>query len=163
MKEYKARVALDKFLNYPGHHDSAFVRVYVEDTTERDIDRKNPTGYEGNPNPRLVFEVADCSNRINLYFELDSPEHRRNSFHKIDTLIEALSAFRDGLVAESTLYKRRQRKIDAYKEAKAANKKDTASKSVSQFEEERRAKELAVEVDGRSMAPEEFFDWLDKK
>ena len=95
---YKARVDVRRFLNLPGFHGSAYVVAYVEDTS----------GREGNPHPRVILEIADCSERINLEFELDSELDVENSLHKVDVLLAALSEFRAGLVEEARLYRERQ-------------------------------------------------------
>ena len=105
---YKTRVDARAFLNLPGFHGSAFVFAYVEDTSNRTLERTS-RGRLYNPEPRLVLEIADCSERIALEFEIGSPLHRKNAFHKIDTLIEALEAFRAGLAAECRLYRARER------------------------------------------------------
>ena len=88
-------------LNLPGFHGDAYVRVFVEDTTFRRW-RRQP------PEPRIRFRIADCSNEISLWFELDSPAARENSLHKIDTLLGALRRFRDALDAEAELYAHRE-------------------------------------------------------
>jgi len=38
-------------------------------------------------------------------------EERLNSFHKVETLIAALLAFREGLSAEAALHRRRERQL----------------------------------------------------
>ena len=107
LSPYKARVDERHFLNLPGFHGGAYVVAYVEDTTERAL---TPTanGRLHNFEPRLILEIADCAERIGLAFELHSALARKNSFHKIDTLIEALVAFRGGLAEECRLYRARQ-------------------------------------------------------
>ena len=88
-------------LNLPGFHGDANVRVFVEDTTFRKW-RRRP------PEPRIRLRIADCSREISLWFELDSPESRENSLHKIDTLLGALQRFRAALDAEAELFAHRQ-------------------------------------------------------
>jgi len=90
---YKARVDVRRFLNLPGFHGGAYVVAYVEDTSGRAL----------NPHPRIILEIADCSNRINLEFELDSELDVENSLHKVDTLVAALTEFRAGLIEEARL------------------------------------------------------------
>ena len=87
-------------LNLPGFHGGAYVRVLVEDTTFRKW-RRRP------PEPRIRLRIADCSNEISLWFEVNSAELRKNSLHKIDTLIDALQRFRCALDAEAELYAHR--------------------------------------------------------
>ena len=87
-------------LNLPGFHGEAYVRVFVEDTTFRKW-RRRP------PEPRIRLRIADCSNEISLWFELDSDAARENSLYKIDTLLGALARFRAALDAEAELYAHR--------------------------------------------------------
>ena len=108
---YRARVDERHFLNLPGFHGGAFVRAYVEDTSERALERDPRFGRAYNVEPRLILEIADCERRIELEFELYNAVRRMNSFHKIDTLIAALVAFRDGMADESRLYRARDAAI----------------------------------------------------
>lgn len=112
---YKARVDVRRFLNLPGFHGGAFVVAYVEDTDSREITMRDAFGYEGsryvNPQPRIILEVADCSSRINLEFELDSELDVENSLHKVDVLVDALSEFRAGLIEEARLYREREPEV----------------------------------------------------
>jgi len=87
-------------LNLPDFDGGAYVRVFVEDTTFRKW-RRLP------PEPRIRLRIADCSNTISLWFELNSPEARVNARHKINTLLGALERFRAALDAEAELYERR--------------------------------------------------------
>ena len=88
-------------LNLPGFHGGACVRVLVEDTTFRKW-RRRP------PEPRIRFRIADCTNEISLWFELDTEAERRNSLHKIETLLGAVQRFRDALDAEAELFAHRE-------------------------------------------------------
>jgi hypothetical protein len=94
-----ARVDEYTRLNRPGLYGDAFVRVFVEDTT---VPHRRC-----NRDPRLVLQIADCTNTINLEFSLDSPRYRENSLFKVDTLLGALHRFRDALAAEAELAARR--------------------------------------------------------
>jgi hypothetical protein len=87
-------------LNLPCFHGQAHVRVFVEDTTFRTW-RRRP------PEPRVRLRIADCSNQISLWFEVNSDAARENSLHKIDTLLGALERFRAALDAEAELYAHR--------------------------------------------------------
>ena len=87
-------------LNLPGFESGAHVRTFVEDTTFRTW-RCRP------PEPRTRLRIADCSNEISLWFEVDSDAARENSLHKIDTLLGALQRFRAALDAEAELYAHR--------------------------------------------------------
>ena len=119
---YRARVNERWFLNLPGFHGGAYVVAYVEDTTERGPERDEGcddpecTRCPYNFEPRVILELADCSRRIFLEFELDSDVRRANSLHKVDTLVAALRVFRQGLVAEFDQYDRRERKLQASRE-----------------------------------------------
>jgi hypothetical protein len=88
-------------LNLPGFHGGAYVRVFVEDTTFRKW-RRRP------PEPRIRLRIADCSNEISLWFELNSQAARENSLYKIDTLLGALQRFRAALDGEAELYAHRE-------------------------------------------------------
>ena len=87
-------------LNLPGFHGEAYVRVFVEDTSGGvgGPDPRTP------PEPRVRLRIADCDNVISLWFEVDTPQARTNSLHKIDTLVGALHRFRDALAAEADLH-----------------------------------------------------------
>lgn len=109
---YKARVDVRRFLNLPGFHGGAYVVAYVEDTSGREITRRDSFGYEGsryvNPHPRLILEIADCSERIDLEFDVSSELQAENSLHKVDVLLTALTDFRAGLVDEARSYRDRE-------------------------------------------------------
>jgi hypothetical protein len=113
---YRARVDVRRFLNLPGFHGGAYVVAYVEDTSGRELTKRDPFGYEGNryvnPQPRIILEIADCSERINLEFELDSELDVENSLHKVDTLADALAEFRAGLLEEARLYRVREPEVE---------------------------------------------------
>ena len=98
-----ARVDERTRLNRPAFDGGAQVRVFVEDTSSRQLRRRRL------PSPRLRLRIADCSNQVNLEFSVDSPELRENSLYKIETLIAALERFRAGLVAEAELRALRER------------------------------------------------------
>lgn len=109
---YRHRVNCREFLNLPGFHEGAYVIAYVEDTSEREFE-----SYGGkerhSPHPRMILQIADCENHIGLEFDITSAHRRQNSFHKIQTLIDALEAFKAGMAEESILYKRRERELTA--------------------------------------------------
>jgi len=119
---YRARVNELAFLNLPGFHGGAYVLAYVEDTSERGLVRDN--GCDGeectrcphNFEPRMILELADCSDRIQLEFDVDSESGRANSLHKLDTLLAALRVFRQGIEDEFEPYDRRQRELEALRE-----------------------------------------------
>ena len=53
---------------------------------------------------------------IRLEFDLDTPEGRENSLHKLDTLEIAIRVFRDAFVAEFEPYDRRERILESLRE-----------------------------------------------
>ena len=114
---YKALINEREFLNLPGFHDGAYVVAYVENTAGREIEQRDRWGvdldYYVNPRPRIILELADCSNRINLEFEVHSELHVENSLHKVDTLLAVLARFRAGLVAEGERYGARESEVEA--------------------------------------------------
>jgi hypothetical protein len=114
---YRARVDERQFLNLPGFYSGAYVVAYVEDTEARALEyHTDCDGCETCPynfEPKIVLEIADCSRRISLDFDIDSDEGRANSLHKLDTLIAALRVFREGIVAEFEPYDRRERELHA--------------------------------------------------
>jgi len=57
----------------------------------------------------MALEISDCYKRIELDFDITSAEERLNSFHKVEILIAALLAFREGMAAEAALHRRRER------------------------------------------------------
>jgi hypothetical protein len=117
---YRARVNERVFLNLPGFHGGAYVFTYVEDTSERGLDRDcdDPecTGCAFNFEPQMILELANDSQAILLIFDIDSEEGRANSLHKVDTLLAALRVFRQGLVDEFEPYDRRERELEASRE-----------------------------------------------
>ena len=118
---YRARVNERTLLNLPGFHSGAFVYVYVEDTSARELLREpycptDCTCCPSNFEPRMSLEIADCRDRIELEFDVDTAESRANSLHKLDTLAAALGAFRAALEREFEPYDERQRQLDALRE-----------------------------------------------
>jgi hypothetical protein len=89
-------------LNLPGYYAGAYVRVFVEDTSQRRIRRGRI------PSPRFELEIADCTNTIRLEFAVETDGYRENSLFKIATLIDALDRFEAGLRAEAELYADRE-------------------------------------------------------
>jgi hypothetical protein len=98
-----ARVDARVQLNHAEFDGGAHVRAFVEDTSAHRVRRRRL------PSPRLKLRIADCANQIHLEFSVDSHDVRENSLHKIDTLIDTLVDFRDGLRAEAELRAARER------------------------------------------------------
>lgn len=113
---YKARVDVRRFLNLPGFDGGAYVVAYVGDTSGREITRRDLFGYEGsryvNPQPRIILEITDCSERISLEFDLHAELQVEYSLHKVDALLGALTEFRAGLVEEVRLYREREPEVE---------------------------------------------------
>ncbi len=105
---YRARLDERTFLNFAGFHSRAYVSAYVEDTTDRQFDEDEQDWFAPS-GPRVILEVADCSNRINLEFDVASDEARENSLHKVDTLLGTLQRFRGALEQECRLAAERER------------------------------------------------------
>jgi hypothetical protein len=66
--------------------------------------------------PRSSLEIADCSRTIGLEFDIDTPEGRENSLHKLDTLEIAIRVFRDALEAEFEPYDRREQTLESLRD-----------------------------------------------
>ena len=98
-----ARVDERLVLNRHKFDGGAYVRVFVEDTSGRKRRFRHTP-----PSPRLRLQVADCAHEVNLEFSVDSAELRENALFKIDTLLGALTRFRDGLAAEAELHAQRE-------------------------------------------------------
>lgn len=98
----KYRVSVREFLNLSGWHGSSYVIADVEDTTRQSADELG----EWEP-PRTRLRIADCVSECQFEFDLDTLEAQENSLHKVDTLIDALQRFREGLMAEIGLFNQR--------------------------------------------------------
>jgi len=114
---YRARLNERTLLNLPGFHSGAYVYVYVEDTSEREL-LYEPTCDPGceccpqNFEPHTNLWIADCDRSIGLTFDVDSEAGRENSLHKLDTLVAALGAFRAALIEEFEPYDERERALE---------------------------------------------------
>jgi hypothetical protein len=118
---YRARINERTLLNLPGFHGGAFVYVYVEDTSARELVRRPECGEDcsscpENFEPYMILEIADCRDTISLEFDVDTERGRENSLHKLDTLEIAIRVFRDALVAEFEPYDRREQVLESLRE-----------------------------------------------
>ena len=118
---YRARLNEHTLLNRPGYHGGAFVYVYVEDTSERQLARDpycepDCTCCPANFEPRTALEIADCRGTIRLEFDVDLDGGRENSLHKLDTLESAIRVFRAALIAEFEPYDQRERVLESLRE-----------------------------------------------
>jgi len=98
-----------KLLNLPGHESTAAIVAEVEDTSKwkKGCDRKgkpleDKKAWWIEPEGRLV--ISYCSRSIELTISWETEEERENAVYKVDTLIKALQAFRDGLIVEQERY-----------------------------------------------------------
>ena len=98
-----ARVDERLILNRPKFDGGASVQVFVEDTSGRKRRVRRTL-----PSPKLRLRLTDCAREVSLEFSVDSAELRDNALFKIETLLGALTRFREGLVAEAELRKRRE-------------------------------------------------------
>src|SRR5262249_13720198 len=116
--ERRARLDERTLLNLPDFDGGAFIRTYVEDTSERELLRHSTcnetpcTHGAWNFEPRMKLEIADCRRVIALEFQVGSAEGRRNSLHKLDMLDISLQLFREAMVAEFEPYDRRARELE---------------------------------------------------
>ena len=82
------------FLNL--HTDMrAYIIAIVEDAREEHVYCKDSDHYS-----EITLKIADCSDEIQLYFEIDTVEERENSLHKIRTLAEVINAFKRAIEIE---------------------------------------------------------------
>ena len=115
---YRARLDERTLLNLPGFHGGAYVYVYVEDTSDRALQRDpfcddDCTCCPHNFEPRMSLEIDDGDRTIFLEFDVDTPEARVNSFHKLDSLLAAIQLFRAALEQEFEPYDARERELKA--------------------------------------------------
>jgi hypothetical protein len=115
---YRARLDERAFLNCPGFHGGAYVLAYVEDTSGRECEKPQFGDRRVPPYPRVILELADCTNRINFEFDVRSAAERANSLHKVETLLTALRCFREAFEAECALYAEREEMLAERKRAK---------------------------------------------
>lgn len=101
-------------LNRPGFESVAAIVAEVEDTgswaegCDRDGDPlRGPWSCE----PHVTLRITDCDRAIGLEIGWETAAARRNSLHKIDTLIGCLSEFREALADEQKRYVARRRKV----------------------------------------------------
>ena len=48
-----------------------------------------------------ILRFSDCGRVVSFDFEVDTADERRNSFHKLDVMIDSLTKFRDALALEA--------------------------------------------------------------
>ncbi len=81
----------------------AYVIAIVEDAREKHVCCKDPNEYS-----EISLRIADCSEEIELYFDLKTVEERENSLHKISTLAEVINSFKRAIEVEIEVINARQ-------------------------------------------------------
>jgi hypothetical protein len=100
-------------LNLPGHESTGAIVAEVEDTSTwkgrayKGAKFKPGCDIEG----VVTLQIANCDRSIIFECSMVNEREQRNSLHKVDTLIGALTLFREGLVIEHARYNRRLAKI----------------------------------------------------
>lgn len=100
-------------LNLPMHSSTAAIVAEVEDTTGwaegevRGEPAKNRWGIE----PGYVLQIANCDRSISFELEFETSAERANNLHKVDTMIETLTRFREALADEQRLYVERAQRL----------------------------------------------------
>ena len=116
----RARLNELDFLNLAGFylHDDEYVWVFVEDTSERTLET-NPwcevdcDCCPHNVEPKMVLEIGDGDDVVQIGFAIDIEAARTNSLHKLDTLAAAISVLKAALAAEFEHYDRRKHELEA--------------------------------------------------
>lgn len=88
-------------LNGPGYHTTGAIVAEIEDTSTWPED-KNGRGNDLSrwDGPRYVLQISDCSRPISISLDLESEEDFANNLHKLDTMIDALTSMRAGVIIE---------------------------------------------------------------
>ena len=85
----RKRIFLNRFQDMP-----AFIIAIVEDTREMKEAEEKKRG-------EIELSLADCSDRVSFYFNLNTAEQRQNSLEKIRRLAETINDFRAALELEA--------------------------------------------------------------
>jgi hypothetical protein len=114
---YRARVDERWYLDLPGVSSTeAYVFAFVEDTSESDL-RSDPSCDDtcsccpDNFEPRVRFELGHGRGRFALRLFVEEP-WRGQSLHALDTVIAALQATRQAVVAKGEEFDRRERLLE---------------------------------------------------
>jgi hypothetical protein len=115
-------------LNSGPHQTTAAIVAEVEDTREwKDGEvRGRPIGTDSDGEkvakpsevrwelePEYTLQISDCDRSIKLQIDWQTPSERANSLQKVETMIGALTEFRDALVDEQRLYVERMERAEA--------------------------------------------------
>lgn len=102
-------------LNRPPFHSTAAIVAEVEDTSDwkpgrnGDGKRIKPGSDSWTFEPEAMLAISNCDRTIQLEVDWETKAGRRNTLDKVDAMIEALQAFRDGLVIEQERYVARKK------------------------------------------------------
>lgn len=91
----------------------AYIIASVQDTSDM-----HSCCDEHSSESKVFFEMASCSEQIELHFSLATPLDRENSLYKANKLAEVISAFRDAIEAEIGVINER---CSTQQHARAAN------------------------------------------
>lgn len=106
-------------LNKPGFCSTAAIAAEVEDTSKWKPGRdRRGNRLEHNVEPYTMLQMTDCYRAITFEIHWHSAKERKNTLHKLDTMIAALTAFRDGVKAEQERYEERQRYVKKHGKGK---------------------------------------------
>lgn len=101
-------------LNPIGIQTTAALVAEVEDTESWDKgkDRSGESlreGYGFNISPQYTLQFSDCDRSISYDLSFGSKSEHKATLFKINTMVDLLTAFRDGLVIEIERYEERKR------------------------------------------------------
>lgn len=115
--EDKNKIIFSKreFLNLPGHHSMANI---VADITKYRGDEE-----KGERWINIHLGIADCNRTITLAIDYEDVEERKNALHKVDTLINTLTEFREALNKELKYQNRLERRRKRIQEEEEKKKK----------------------------------------
>jgi hypothetical protein len=85
---------LRKFLNRPRYSAGAFI---IAEATEQRWEHKTKRGQREEKTLQVVLEIADCYHHVNLEIDTSTVRERTNGLHKLDVLIETLTALRSAV------------------------------------------------------------------
>lgn len=98
MSEKLAHARKD-LLNKPGFHSTAAISSVIKISFEEDgVGKKN--GFVD-----INFQMSDCHRSINLDFPIGDEARFDNSMFKIQTLIDHMVEFRDGMIKSREILK----------------------------------------------------------
>jgi hypothetical protein len=93
-------------LNLPGHHSTGAIVAEIEDTSRWKAGKnaEDEKLERWNARPHMVLQIADCTRSVSFDFDIADADARANDLYKVNTMIDALVGFRDGLIAEQERY-----------------------------------------------------------